>query len=140
MNKEDGREVEMGGGLAPPSCPRIPISASTKCPGEVVPGHRASILCQLMFSILWERSWFHQYLLMFSTLDSPEVTGVCPSTCSKEVNKLSLLQKQCGHPPSPVDASVFKLMLIVSFWSGVARLTSMDQLLVVFESPLAAWQ
>lgn len=134
-----------GGGCSPflPPNPRLLLQQAVlaKRPGEVVPGHHASILWWVMSSILQEKSWFCLYLLKVShqtVLGWLEV--VLQYAAKRLISKTeSFLQKQHRHPLSPLDTSVLKLMLIVSFWSVVACFTSMDHLLVALKHPLSAW-
>lgn len=144
MNKRWQRDGD--GGAAPHSWPHIPISFFDRQSWLNVQMKRCLGTMQVFCGswcppFLQEKSWFHQYLLMFSRRT---VLGwlrlVLQYAAKKLISKSeSLLQKQHRHPPSPLDTSVFKLMLIVSFWSRVACLAFMDQLLAVLKNPLAAW-
>lgn len=143
MNKEGGREVEEGRGCSPfCSKPPPPAAAGSLAvpPGDLAPGHHASVLWQLIVSTTREKSWCCQCLLMFSTRDRAGVAGACPSMHSKELNK-----KEWASSPEAIQApsisfgtSASKRMLIVSFWSRVVSYLH-GPAAGTPRNPLAAW-
>lgn len=137
--KKNSREVETEGALLPPLPPNPRLllrqAVLANCLGEVVPGH--VVFCGSWCSPSCGKSpgsvniyWCFPHWTALGWL------GLVLRYAAKRLISKSPLQKQHRHPPSPLDTFVSKLMLIVSFWSSVAYLTSTDQLL---ENPLAAW-